>query len=52
VRNYGFFDDNIGSAVPFPQNQSTAQVHPANFALAANTDLHFRGFDQHLSTIG
>ncbi|HEY1950645.1 MAG TPA: beta-propeller fold lactonase family protein [Bryobacteraceae bacterium] len=46
VRNYGFFDDNIGSAVPFPQNQSTAQVHPANFALAANTDLYFRGFDQ------
>jgi hypothetical protein len=45
VRNYGFFDDNIGSAVSFPQNASVTQVHPANFALAGNTDVYFRGFD-------
>jgi hypothetical protein len=46
VRNYGFFDDNIGSAVPFPNNTTTAQVRPSNVALAPNTDLFFRGFDQ------
>ena len=46
VRNYGFFVDNIGNAVPYPANTNTAQVHPANAALAANTDLYFRGFDQ------
>ena len=46
VRNYGFFDDNIGSAVAFPANTSTVQVHPANPQLAAgNTDLFFRGYD-------
>ncbi len=45
VRNYGFFDDNIGSAVAYPANTSTVQVHPANFALANNTDLNFRGYD-------
>jgi DNA-binding beta-propeller fold protein YncE len=45
VRNYGFFDDNIGSAVAYPGNQNTQQVHPANPALAPNTDLFFRGYD-------
>jgi DNA-binding beta-propeller fold protein YncE len=46
VRNYGFFDDNIGSAVAFPNNTTTAQVHPSNPQLAAgNTDLSYRGFD-------
>jgi len=45
VRNYGFFDDNIGSAVPFPNNMNAIQVRPANFALSGNTDLHFRGYD-------
>ena len=46
VRNYGFFGDNIGKAVAFPANTSTAQVRPSNFALAPNTDIYFRGFDQ------
>ncbi len=46
VRNYGFFVDNIGSAVAFPANTNTVQVRPANAALASNTDLYFRGFDQ------
>jgi YVTN family beta-propeller protein len=45
VRNYGFFVDNIGSAVPFPRNETTSQVRPSNAALAANTDLSCRGFD-------
>ena len=46
VRNYGFFDDNIGSAVAFPNNTSAVQVHPANPQLAAgNTDLFYRGYD-------
>jgi YVTN family beta-propeller protein len=46
VRDYGFFDDNIGSAVPYPQNTAAVQVHPANPALAnGNTDLYFRGYD-------
>ncbi len=45
VRNYGFFVDNIGSAVAFPGNTSTIQVRPANAALASNTDLYFRGYD-------
>ena len=47
VRNYGFFVDNIGSAVAYPANTQTVQVHPANFELAAGrTDVNFRGFDQ------
>jgi DNA-binding beta-propeller fold protein YncE len=46
VRNYGFFVDNIGNAVPFPANTTTPQVRPTNFALADKTDLYFRGFDQ------
>jgi hypothetical protein len=41
--------DNIGNAVAFPANTNTAQVRPANAALAANTDLYFRGFDQNNS---
>jgi DNA-binding beta-propeller fold protein YncE len=45
VRNYGFFDDNIGSAVAYPNNESTQQVHPANPDLAPNSDLFFRGYD-------
>ncbi len=46
VRDFGFFDDNIGSAVPYPQNTSAVQVHPANPQLAAgNTDLYYRGYD-------
>jgi DNA-binding beta-propeller fold protein YncE len=45
VRNYGFFDDNIGKAVAYPANQAVVQVHPANPALAANTDLFYRGYD-------
>jgi hypothetical protein len=45
VRNYGFFDDNIGSAVAYPANESAVQVRPANAALAGNTDLYFRGYD-------
>jgi YVTN family beta-propeller protein len=57
VRNYGFFDDNIGSAVAFPNNTTTVQVHPANPQLAGlpesgntpqsqlSTDLNFRGYD-------
>jgi len=47
VRNYGFFVDNIGSAVPYPGNATTPQVRPANAALAANSDLNYRGFDMH-----
>src|SRR5262249_8067525 len=41
VRNYGFFDDNVSgtSAVAYPANESTQQVHPANPELAPNTDL-------------
>ena len=46
VRNYGFFVDNIGTAVAYPDNEKTAQVRPSNAALAPNTDLFFRGFDQ------
>ncbi len=46
VRNYGFFVDNIGKAVAYPGNESAVQVHPANAALASNTDLYYRGFDQ------
>jgi hypothetical protein len=46
VRNYGFFDDNIGSAVAYPTSSTTTQVRPANPALAPNTDLYFRGYDQ------
>jgi DNA-binding beta-propeller fold protein YncE len=45
VRNYGFFDDNIGSAVAFPNNTNAVQVRPANFALSGRTDLFFRGYD-------
>jgi YVTN family beta-propeller protein len=57
VRNYGFFDDNIGSAVPFPNNTNAVQVHPANPQLSGlpesgntpqsqlSTDLSFRGYD-------
>ncbi|MBV9404889.1 MAG: hypothetical protein JO211_06065 [Acidobacteriaceae bacterium] len=45
VRNYGFFDDNIGSATAFPNNTSAVQVHPANYVLSTNTDLYFRGYD-------
>jgi hypothetical protein len=45
VRNYGFFADNIGNAVAYPSKTSTAQVHPANFALSPLTDVFFRGFD-------
>ena len=45
VRNYGFFDDNIGRAVAFPGNTASQQVHPANPELAPNTDLYFRGYD-------
>jgi DNA-binding beta-propeller fold protein YncE len=45
VRNYGFFDDNIGSAVAFPNNRNSVQVRPANAALSTNTDLFFRGYD-------
>ncbi len=46
VRNYGFFDSNIGGAVAYPNNTKTPQVHPANFALSPLTDVFFRGFDQ------
>ncbi len=46
VRNYGFFDDNIGSAVAYPNNVVVQQVHPTNPELAPNTDLNFRGYDQ------
>jgi DNA-binding beta-propeller fold protein YncE len=45
VRNYGFFDDNIGSAVAYPGNTATVQVHPANADLAPLTDLFYRGYD-------
>jgi YVTN family beta-propeller protein len=45
VRDYGFFVDNIGNAVAFPANTSTAQVHPANAVLNPLTDTFFRGFD-------
>ena len=45
VRNYGFFDDNIGSAVAYPGNTLAVQVHPANPELNANTDLYYRGYD-------
>jgi YVTN family beta-propeller protein len=45
VRNYGFFVDNIGSAVAFPGNTNAVQVRPANFALSGSTDLNFRGYD-------
>jgi DNA-binding beta-propeller fold protein YncE len=45
VRNYGFFVDNIGSAVAFPGSTTRVQVRPANFALSPNTDLYFRGYD-------
>src|SRR5262249_4867418 len=46
VRNYGFFVDNIGNAIPNAFATSTIQVRPANAALAPNTDLYFRGYDQ------
>src|SRR5215471_2030447 len=46
VRNYGFFVDNIGNAIPNPFASGTVQVRPANAALAPNTDLYFRGYDQ------
>ena len=46
VRNYGFFVDNTGSAVAYPRNTSVVQTRAANSALAANTDVYFRGFDQ------
>jgi hypothetical protein len=45
VRNYGFFDDNIGSAVAYPGNTAAIQVHPANPDLAPLTDLYYRGYD-------
>jgi YVTN family beta-propeller protein len=45
VRNYGFFVNNLNAAVPFPQNQSSRQVNPANPDLNPNTDVHFRGYD-------
>jgi DNA-binding beta-propeller fold protein YncE len=46
VRNYGFFVDNIGSAISNPFASGVIQVRPANAALAPNTDLYFRGYDQ------
>jgi hypothetical protein len=46
VRDYGAFDDNIGSAVAYPANTAAVQVHPANPQLnAGNTDLYYRGYD-------
>ena len=45
VRNYGFFDDNLGAAVAYPANTSVVQVHPANPELDAHTDLYYRGYD-------
>jgi YVTN family beta-propeller protein len=56
VRDYGFFDDNIGSAVVW-NPAIPAQVHPANPQLSGlpelgttpqsqlSTDLFFRGYD-------
>jgi DNA-binding beta-propeller fold protein YncE len=46
VRNYGFFCDNIGSAIPNAFASGIVQVRPANPALAPLTDLYFRGYDQ------
>ncbi len=45
VRNYGFFVDNLGSAVAFPQNTTVRQVNPSNPVLDPRTDVFFRGFD-------
>jgi len=45
VRNYGFFDDNLGSAVAYPANTMARQVNPANPVLNPNSDVFFRGFD-------
>lgn len=45
VRNYGFFVDNLGSAVAFPGNRNTTQVRPALTAFTSRTDLNFRGYD-------
>jgi YVTN family beta-propeller protein len=48
IRNYGFFIANIpGAAIsPQPFADGIQQALPANQALAASTDLYFRGFDQ------
>jgi len=45
VRNYGFFVDSLGSAVPFPSNTTVRQVNPSNPALNPLTDIYFRGHD-------
>ncbi|MBV8571552.1 MAG: beta-propeller fold lactonase family protein [Acidobacteriaceae bacterium] len=45
VRNYGFYIDNVGKAVPYPMNTTTRQVYPSNPQLNPNTDIYFRGYD-------
>jgi YVTN family beta-propeller protein len=45
VRNYGCYIDNLGSAVPYPQNMNTRQVYPSNPELNEKTDVYFRGYD-------
>src|SRR6202008_573802 len=45
VKDYGVFVDKIGNAIPYPQNETTQQVHPANPDLNTRADTFFRGFD-------